>query len=155
MNDENTNQATATEPETKVDRDPGLLARVMAKTTVENRLTKPVMPRRRVTFLMDAGTCAPGLFDDDFELTIGGLTAAMELEAAQKAKGEIASLAFHYARLSLMAVNGKALAPMESEWLWEALGTGGRQIVAGVFAQFAMPDGDAQGKAVRTMQISD
>lgn len=153
--DEQQNEQAAAQPQ--VQRDPGALRRAMAKTTVENRFAKPIIPRRQVTFLVDASVCAPGIFDEDFELTISSLTSAMELEAAQRAKGEIASLAFHYARLSLLAVNGRQLdtANMEGDWLWEALGTAGRQLVAGMFAQFAMPDGDAQGKAVRTLRVAD
>jgi hypothetical protein len=138
-------------------RDPGALKRAMGKMVQENRLARPVMPRRMVTFTVDAAVCAPGVFDADFDLTIGGLTSAMELEAAQKAKGEVASLAFHYARLSLVAVNGVPLnaADLEPEWLWEALGTGGRQLVAGMFASHAFPDADAQGKALRTLRVDD
>src|SRR5690606_17546735 len=131
-------------------------AAAMARTVVENRLAKPVMPRRLVTFVMDAGACVPGLFDEDFEITLGGLTAEMELEAAQAARGQVASLAFHYARLSLYAVNGKPLdaSKLEPDWLWQALGTGGRQIVAGMFAEACMPDEAAQGKARRSLRVT-
>lgn len=137
-------------------RNPNALAQAMARVVVENKLAKPVLPRRLVTFLMDASACLPGLFEDDFEITIGGLTAEMELEAAQAAKGQVATLAFHYARLSLVAVNGKALdkGKLEDEFLWQALGTGGRQIVAGMFAEACMPDEVAQGKARRTLRVS-
>jgi len=152
----NENETQAAPTPARPALDPDALRRAMGRMVTDNRMAKPVMPRRQVTFTLDHTVCAPGVFDGDFDLTIGGLTSAMELEAAGKAKGEIASLAFHYARLSLMAVNGVELDQSEhqQDWLWEALGTGGRQLVAGMFAQHAMPDGEAQGKASRTVRVT-
>lgn len=136
-------------------RDPGALSRAMAKTATDNMASAGRgMPRRRVTITIPAAECAPGLFDEDFELTLESLTSKVELDAARRSRGDSTSIAFWFAYYSMAAVNGVPLndAEGEREWLWEALGPA-RQIVLGAYAKGCVADADSQGKALQTIRV--
>ena len=113
------------------------------------------LPRRLITFTLDHGACAPGVFEADLEITLGSLTPAMELEAANRSKGDPTTMAFTMARMSLLSVDGDPLVQAEGmdEWFWAALDQGGRQLVVAMFARIGTPDMDAMGKAQATVKI--
>lgn len=135
----------------------GALRRAYENHTQKGNLAGGVktLPRRMVTFTLDCTVCAPGVFDEDLEITLGSLTPAMELEAANRSKGDPTSMAFHMARLSIQSVNGDPVSQSDGldEWLWAALDQGGRQLVVGMFAKIGTPDPDAVGKASATVRI--
>jgi hypothetical protein len=135
-------------------RTKGLLAATMQRTTSESLSGAKGLPKRRMTFTMPADACSPGVFTEDFDITLEGLTSAVELAAARKSKGDPTSLAFWFAYYGLAAVNGDAINDAEGErdWLWEALGPA-RQIVMGMFAKGCMADAESQGKALETVRV--
>lgn len=110
------------------------------------------LPRRFATFTIDASVCVPGVFAEDFDLTLGSLTPELELQAAAKSGGDPVGMAFHMARLAMVAVNGEPIGPGADDFLWSALGTGGRQLVTGMFAKLTGDEG-AQGKALATLRV--
>lgn len=112
------------------------------------------LPRRMLTFTVDADCCAPGIFDEDFELTLGSLTPTMELEAAREAKGDPATMAMIMARKSLVQFNGEAIEAGQDEWLWVALDSGGRQLVMAMFVNVGTPGEVALGKATASLRVS-
>jgi hypothetical protein len=111
--------------------------------------------RRTATFLVDHAQCSPGAFFEDFELTIGSLTSALEYQATKASQADQNSLPFHMARLSVIAFNGVKVEPASAkgEWLWEALGQAGRMIVVSVFGQTCVPADGAVGKAIRSLRL--
>jgi len=113
------------------------------------------VPRREITFTIDHTVCAPGIFEEDFEITLSALTSADELAAARASKGEVTVMALDMARRSIVAVDGEPLdrSRGQDEWLWQVLGGGGRQLVAAMFAQVGTPGEAALGKALETLRI--
>lgn len=116
---------------------------------------RPEVPRRSVTFLVDHSVCAPGVFPEDFELTLLALSPADELAAARESKGDVLTMATGMARRSLHAVNGQLIdrGVGMDEWLWENLGSGGRQLATAMFAWIGTPGEDAMGKAQASLRI--
>ncbi|MFW6087403.1 MAG: hypothetical protein ACODAG_09370, partial [Myxococcota bacterium] len=90
-------------PQAEVNRDPGFLDAVFKQATGEmsaGRSARDRLPRRYVTFVMDADSCAPGIFPEDFEITLESLASQQEVEAARAAQGDPTSMAYHLARSS-------------------------------------------------------
>lgn len=116
---------------------------------------RPEVPRRSVTFLVDHSVCAPGVFGEDFELTLLALSPADELAAARESKGDVMSMAQAMARRSLHSLNGEVIDRGRGmdEWLWEHLGSGGRQLTTAMFAWVGTPGEDAMGKAQASLRI--
>jgi hypothetical protein len=108
-----------------------------------------------ITFTLDHTVCAPGVFDEDLEITLGSLTPSMELEAANRSKGDPTSMAFLMARMSILSVDGDPVTASDGmdEWLWAALDQGGRQLTVAMFARIGTPDPEAVGKASSTLRI--
>jgi hypothetical protein len=133
-----------------------LLAEVFERWTTRGKVGPPKLPRRQARFLVDATTCTPGVFPEDFWLTIRGITSRSELEAAKAAGGEPVALAFEMARASLYAVNDVPLDVGKGQdvWLWNVLDTGGRQLVVAQFMALTGLTPEAQGKARRWLTIS-
>ena len=129
----------------------GFLAAAMERKVEAGNLNGPGkgMPRRTLTFTMDHTVCVPGIFDEDFEITLGALTPRLELDASKQSKGDPTTMAFVMAKLSIMEVNGEPVSGGrgQSEFLWEALDQGGRQILVAMFSKIGAPDEDALGKA--------
>lgn len=116
---------------------------------------RPEVPRRSVTFTIDHSVCAPGVFGEDFEVTLLALSPADELAAARESKGDVMTMATSMARRSLHSVNGETIDRGRGmdEWLWENLGSGGRQLVTAMFAWVGTPGEDAMGKAQASLRI--
>lgn len=133
--------------------DPSMLATVFGAFAGTSLATARPLPRRRVSFFVDHTVCAPGVFAEDFELTLASLTPADELRAIAEAKGDSISMAFTMARHAMEAVNGSPIPPGVDEWLWSALDVGGRQLVTGMFAELTGTASGAAGKARRTLRV--
>lgn len=135
----------------------GFLAAAMERKVESGNLTGAGkgMPRRTLTFTMDHTVCVPGIFEEDFEITVGALTPRLELEASKQAKGDPTTMAFLMAKLSVMQVNGDTVSAGRGqlEFLWEALDQGGRQIVVAMFSKIGAPDEDALGKAEESVTL--
>lgn len=112
--------------------------------------TKSPIPRRFITFEVDPDACAPGIFPGPFLLTLATLTSGEELEALKDVGDDPVRIGMSLARRALNAVNGSELGPIEREWLWEALGGGGRQLASAMFAEIGQTDVRALGKARAT-----
>ena len=110
------------------------------------------LPKQRAVFDLDHNACLPGAFSEDLEITLAGLTPALEDQALQLAGANPMKLAFAYAQLSIELVNGEPLGPGEDEVFWELLGTAGRQIVVKAYNEFLGDTVDATGKAVSTLR---
>jgi hypothetical protein len=145
---------TASAPRSPVRRTRGLLNATMGRNTTSNGVIVKGMPKRRITFVISAAACSPGVFTEDFELTLESLTSESELAAARRSKGDQTSLAFLFAYYGMAAVNGDPIndAEAEREWLWEALGPA-RQLVMGLFARGCMVDAESQGKAFSSFRV--
>lgn len=134
------------------------LAAAMSRVTEQGDLSGTggqKMPRRKLTFLVDHTMCVPGVFEEDFTLTLGSLTPRLELEASKGAKGDPTIMAYAMARLSIMAINGEPLrtAKGEAEFLWEALDAAGRQLVVAMFSKLGTVDDESMGKAEESLQM--
>lgn len=132
----------------------GALASAMQRAGGDSIGSMRGIQRRRATCVIDCGSCEPGMFDEDFELTLQSLDSATELRAAAKAKGDASQLALWMTYFALHAVNGVVIDESLGErgFLWEALG-GARQLAMGVFAKSLMPDSVAAGKALRGIRF--
>ncbi len=139
------------------DNKSGFLQAAMARKVEQGNLSGAGkgMPRRTVTFTMDYAVCVPGIFEEDFEITLGALTPRLELEASRQSKGDPTTMAFVMAKLSIVSGNGDSLsqAKGEADFLWEALDQGGRQILVAMFAKIGAPDEDALGKAEESASV--
>lgn len=153
--DEKNEKTVETTPTPKKVRDGNALKQAMSRTGGASIGQFRAMPNRSITFDMDHTVCRPDLFQDDFEITLLGLDPDMELKAASKAKGDPTQLVNWYGYFSLAKVNGAEIDDSigERDWLWHALGTGGRQLVAGMFATYFGAGQEAQGKALSSVRI--
>lgn len=110
------------------------------------------LPRRTITFVVDHTLCAPGVFAEDFELTLASLTPELELEAVN-ASGTSAAMGFEMARRTIVAFNGQALGAGQDEWLWRALDQGGRQLVVVMYAELGTAREEVAGKAKASLRF--
>lgn len=131
------------------------LKKAYQKATSENGGKRTGLPRKRITFTVEAEACAPGVFDEDFEVTVQSLSAGEEMLAAKAARGDATVMAFEMAKLAIVEVDGEPLdrASGEDEFLWEALDQAGRQLVVGMFTRVGTPDDDAAGKAEASLKV--
>lgn len=146
-------RAAQAEVEARKPRNPNALSDAFERFAGASLASARPLPRRRVSFMVDAGICAPGVFEEDFEITMASLTPAAELEAIAAAKGDSISMAFTMARGAIEAVNGSPVGPGHEEWLWQALDVGGRQVVVGMFAELTGTSQGAAGKARATLRV--
>ena len=152
-------KAAKSDPEVETPKkrrlDPGALKSAMSRTGGDSLASSKSMPRRQATFPVLASECAPGIFDEDFELTIRSLPSHIELEQSRKARGDSNVLGILFSRASLHALNGQVIDVNEGEldWLWEALGPGGRQLVMGMFAKTCTASEEAQKNALSGLRL--
>lgn len=116
---------------------------------------RPNVPRRTIQFTVDHTVCNPGVFEEDFEVTLTALTPHDELAATRESKGDVMAMAMSMARRCISHVNGAAVdrSVGMDEWLWNALGTGGRQLVTAMFAYVGTPGEEALGKAQTSLKV--
>ncbi len=103
--------------------------------------------RKRVTFPVPRDLCTVD-FGEDFELTLQEVSAEDEMEAASKSTSSTGTdITMSLAKASLNGINGAPIPASRKDWLWEALGMGGRMLVVIGFQTHLSPRGDAEGKA--------
>jgi hypothetical protein len=148
-------EAEASPPSKKRRLDPNALKSAMSRTGGDSLASSKGMPRRQATFPVLATECAPGIFDEDFELTIRSLPSHVELEQSRRARGDSNVLGHLFARASIHAMNGQVLDVNEGEldWLWEALSSSGRQLVMGMFAKTCTVSDEAQKNALSGLRL--
>ncbi len=112
--------------------DPTVLQRVFDKTTVTGAAAMApggeLIPRKRLEFIIDQTELAPGLFASDVQVTLVALTSTMEIRAT-KGVTDPQEVVAVYAKAALELLNGAPILGDQVDWLWEALGPGGRQLV--------------------------
>lgn len=134
----------------------GALKAAMRRNTSGNTLgSVRGLPRRKITFTVSKDICAPDVFEADFDLTLIAPSSEDELRCARSTQGNASEFGMLLARNSLFAVNGELVdhANLEHEWLWEALGNGGRNVVVGMFGQYCTADAASQGKALKSLRV--
>lgn len=125
----------------------GILAKLSSKAS-EGGQAKTIR-RRTATFVVDAELCEPSAFDEDFKVTVEGLSAGAELDAL-KESGEGTSMGFALAKRSIKQFNGKMLKKHEVDLLWDLLGFAGRLEVVNKFMEHCtgVGDGATLGKSL-------
>lgn len=135
--------------------DPAFLERVYTRRTREGADalgSGEIVPRRRVRFIVDAGDCAPGVFVDDagelvdFELTLEAPSAIQEVSITEGVK-DPAEVVMRLACASMAELNGAPVVGAQRDFLWEALGPGGRQIVVTMYNEVGSASPSGLGKA--------
>lgn len=158
MTEESENQeGEITQPPEVRDDSEGLFARVFERTTQQGPGAMgggPLIPRRYVEFDVDGAECSPGMFVDDqgrpvtFRLTLQSLLSGEEISATAGVTDPAAAVQ-HMARASLHQVNGAVIpSGPQREFLWEALGPGGRQLVLAMFQEIGSVTPVGLGKAM-------
>lgn len=135
-------------------KDPGALKAALERFSVSGPggMSGGGIPKMTITFEVLPSACSPGVFTDAFDLTMESLSTKAEIKAANVAKGDPIVFATHLAYQSMVAFNGTPLGYTEKEWLWEALGTSGRNLVIGQFEHFNAPP-EAAKNAKETLRI--
>ena len=111
----------------------------------------PIFERTEFTFPVSGDTCTDGVFYDEsgdpqmFKLTVVSLTHQEELDATRSVKAPT-DLPFMLAKKSLYKFNGKQLNDKKREFLWEALGPKGRQVVTVAYSEVNAAGDEALGK---------
>lgn len=142
MNDENTAEEPQEKPrESNVKPDDvEFFGRAFAAGTTDGHDSKePATPHEIAEFEVPYELCGKHLKSQgqDFMMQIRSLSPKQEADISKSAEsGPQMSMAF--ARESVAAVNGNPLKRHEKEWLWSHLGTAGRQLVIGMYAEAFM-----------------
>ncbi len=136
--------------------DPGLLERVFdqrTKTGADALSGEDPIPRATAEFIMDHTCCAPGIWPGDFKIKIRSLTSGEEMDAMRGVDDPMA-IATTLAKASIFALNGTPIKSSDQkDFLWEAIGSGGRQVVQNMFAQTGFAPQRALGKAMASITI--
>jgi hypothetical protein len=118
-----------------------------------------LIKRTKLTFTVDGAVCSPDFFVDengdyyDVQLTMQSLMSDEELDALAGISTPSAA-PLMLAKQALCALNGRALTQVQRDWLWEALGMGGRQLCFLAFQQIGSAGASALGKFRRSSTIS-
>ena len=111
-----------------------------------------VMVGKRITFPVSGEDCAPGMFVDatgaplEFEITLAALSAAQEIKATRGVLDPTEAVQL-MARSSIEKLNGAPVVGEQVEFLWEALGPGGRQLVIVMYQEVGSLSPANLGKA--------
>lgn len=144
-------------PPTQATFSPHALSRAMERHTRSGQAAMAggdVIPRRYSTFVLDFTACEPGVFDEDLSLTLRSLRSSEELGAMRGSGDDPAAVGLGLAKASLCQMNGQTLTDDQREWLWEAIGGGGRQVVCAMYAHSGFTPAEAMGKALKSHTIS-
>jgi hypothetical protein len=137
-------------------RNPAFLSETFSRTTAAIGSGGPrELPRSSLTFTMEAALCTPGVFEDDFDITIRSTTTAEEESVGAEAKGAPHRAGKLLALKMLHAVNGQPLdrSQAQDEWLWEALGQTGRNVLLKMIEGLVAPGDDSMGKAMASRRL--
>lgn len=165
--EEEVEDAPATEaqlpPREKKDLSPTLLQRTFERVTVSGEgardFTADLVPRKRITFEMDGSECAPGIFVDEtgdpvtFTLTLASLTSGMESKVTRGVM-DPSEASYLTVKASIEKLNGAPVLGDQLEFLWEALGAQGRQLVMQMYMHIGNVSPVAAKKAMETLSIS-
>ncbi len=119
-----------------------------AATTDGHGSAEPATPHEVAEFEVPYDVCGKHLKSqgEDFMVQIRSLSPTQEVNISKKAEsGPQMSMAF--AAASVVAVNGQPLKAHQKEWLWNHLGTAGRQLVIAMYAEAFMAAPKALKKA--------
>lgn len=115
------------------------------------------LPQRELRFILAASACLPGVFDEDFEVTLRGMTPNDEEAVAlltQSAGGSRTAGQKFLAMRMWREVNGDPFTdPGQQEWFWEAIGSAGRAIIL-TRCDALVDTGGGAGKAERTTRVT-
>lgn len=133
---------------------PGFAKQVFEQNTSTNSMRSKGLPRKMATFVMDHTECGPGVFPQDFKVTLRSLSSRDEMKAAKAAKSDPASLGFEMAKASLYKINGDLLGHAEKEFFWDAFDNGGRQLVMYAFQKIAGAREESVGKVLESLEVT-
>jgi hypothetical protein len=142
-------------------RDAALLQRVFDRLTLTDGAafggSRELIPRRRIEFTLNGADCAPGVFVDgdgdvDFTLGLVALSAAQEIKATEDVL-DPAEAVMRTAKLGIETLNGAPVLGDQVDFLWEALGPGGRQLVITLYQKIGSASPGALGKALGSSVI--
>src|SRR5690349_2321396 len=105
------------------------------------------MLRATVEVTIDHTICAPGVFDEDFELTLRATTVGIEQTLARAHRNDPTGYQAALVRASLYLFNGAPIGAGEDEVLWEGMGPAGRNLALVAWQSLVMPTDAAMGKA--------
>ena len=105
-----------------------------------------IIPRRRLEFVIDASELAPDVFAGDIKITLAALSSAMELKAVDGVT-DAAAAGVLTSKASLELLNDAPIPLDQLDFVWEALGPGGRQIVMTMYQQIGALTPVGLGKA--------
>lgn len=134
--------------------DPGLFDELWESgTTAAHGGKEPATALEIAEFDVSSGLCGKHIkaAGKDFVLQIRSLTPKQEMSCTKNVEGPI-ELATKFSEMSLCAMNGRPLKPHEKEWLWRHLGTGGRQLVTGMYGVSFMTDPKAVKEAKESLK---
>lgn len=132
--------------------DPRTLQQVFERTTktgpgAMSGVGGDIIPRRRIEFVIVVSELAPGVFTEDIKITLAVLSAAMELKAVSGV-ADPAAAGWLTARASIELLNGAPIPEGDQmDFVWEALGPGGRQIVFMMYQEIGSLTPVGMGKA--------
>lgn len=145
-----------TEETPKKKRNPNLLSEAFTRSTAALGTSGPrALPRAELTFTMDHTLCAPGVFDEDFEVTLRSTSTADEESIGADAKGAPHRAGKLLALRMMQAVNGVALdrSSAQDEWFWECLGQTGRNVLIKMIEGMVAPGEDVMGKVLASRRL--
>ncbi len=141
-------------PAERLITDPTLLQRTFDRMTQTGASALSgngeVVPRKRITFDVSDSDCAPGVFPEGsrFRLTLAALTSGAELKALRGCT-DPTEILYVQARASIEALNGAPVVDANQlDFLWEVLGSAGRQLVLAMYAQIGSVSPAGLGKAL-------
>ena len=119
-----------------------------AGTTAAHESEEPATPLEVAEFEMPYELCGKHLKGQkqDFMVQIRSLTPKQEATISKTAVSG-PQMSMEFARESVAAINGAPLKRHQKEWLWNHLGTAGRQLVIGMYAEAFMAAPKALRKA--------
>jgi hypothetical protein len=119
---------------------------------------REIFERAEFTFPVSGASCLPGVFVDSegkpmtFKLTVTSLLHSEEIEATRTIKGAT-DLPFALSKRSLFKFNGVRIDQKKRDFLWEAIGPKGRQLVVYAFSQMNSAGDEAVGKMQSGLEV--
>lgn len=105
-----------------------------------------IIPRRRLDFIIILDELSPDVFTEDIKITLMALSSAGELKAVDGVT-DAAAAGVLTSKASLELLNDAPIPLDQLDFVWEALGPGGRQIVMTMYQQIGALTPVGLGKA--------
>lgn len=111
--------------------------------------------RRKLRFTVDKSVFEPDMVEGDVEIVLESLSSMTEIEASKKVGNNAGAMVHEMAKAAIVMFGGEPVrdGDLTRDTIWEALGTGGRQMVAKKLGELVQLSDAAEGKADTTMQI--